>query len=109
MNTLDWNKLENFIQERNPTEVSAGLLDDWFWTAANVWENGAWKDRDAAYVTSDWATPGFKATMPNGDVIEVVASRDETPNEAAMRKRKTEESRKALSALVEEWAAKRVN
>lgn len=74
MNTLDWMKLEKFIKERNPTKVDAGLLNDWFWTAATVYKNGEWFDKDRAYVTSIWGTPGFKATMENGDTIEVVAS-----------------------------------
>ena len=77
MRKIDWNKVEKFIAERNPVEVSAGLLDDWFWTAATVYANGEWKDRGRAHVESWWATPGFKAKLPNGDVIEVVAILDE--------------------------------
>lgn len=76
MKTIDWKKVEEFVEERKPLEVSAGLLDDWFWTAATVYENGEWKEKDRAYVTSTWATPGFKAEMPNGDTIEVVASKE---------------------------------
>ena len=71
MNTLDWKKLEKFIEERKPVSVDAGILNDWFWTAATVYENGEWKDKDRACVTSSWATPGFKAEMENGDVIHV--------------------------------------
>ena len=82
MNTLDWAKVEQFIEERKPVSVDAGILNDWFWTAARVYENGEWLDRDRAYVTSFWATPGFKAEMPNGDVIEVIASKEQTPKEA---------------------------
>ena len=74
MNTLDWKQLEKFIEERNPVEVSAGLVDDWYWTAATVYKDGEWQDKDAAFVTSSWATPGFEAEMENGDVIKVVAS-----------------------------------
>jgi hypothetical protein len=92
MNTLDWKKLEKFIEERKPVSVDAGILNDWFWTADTVYENGEWKDRDRAYVTSSWATPGFKAEMENGDVIEVVAMTEETEEQAAER----EERRKKL-------------
>ncbi len=86
MKTLDWKKLEDFIAERKPVEVSAGLLEDWYFTAASVWEKGEWKDRDRAYVSSFWATPGFKAEMENGDIVEVAASREETPEEAEQEK-----------------------
>lgn len=96
MNTLDWKKLEKFIEERKPVEVSAGLLDDWFWTAATVYKDGQWKDRDRAWVSSPWATPGFKAEMPNGDTIEVVASVEETKAQAVERERKREESRRQM-------------
>ncbi len=86
MNTLDWEKLEKFIEERKPVSVDAGLLSDWFWTAGTVYENGEWKDKDRAYVTSSWAIPGFKAEMENGDVIEVVAMIEETEEQATERK-----------------------
>ena len=103
MKTLDWKKLEKFIEERKPIEVSAGILDDWFWTAATVYKDGQWQDRDRAWVTSSWATPGFKAEMPNGDTIEVAASVEETEDQVKERKRKTEEGRRqmkeALAAL----------
>lgn len=74
--TLDWKRLEEFIAERRPVSVMAGILEDWFWTAAVVYESGKWLDRSRAYVTSVWATPGFKAEMENGDIVEVSASID---------------------------------
>lgn len=107
MNTLDWKKVESFIAERQPREVSAGLLEDWFWTAATVYEGGEWKDRDRAYVTSYWATPGFKAEMPNGDVIEVVASTEQTPEQAAANKARSEKARAELRDLVAKIKAER--
>lgn len=107
MNTLDWAKLEKFIEERKPVEVSAGILCDWFWTAATVYEKGEWKDRDAAYVTSYWATPGFKATMENGDVVEVEASAEETPEQAERRRIRSEENRKEMHAMMAEFEAQK--
>jgi len=102
MNTLDWKKLEQFIKRRKPAEVSAGILNDWFWTAATVWENGRWsKDKDRAYVSSSWATPGFKATMKNGDVIEVAAYREETAKEGKAREAKARMARIALHKAAE--------
>jgi len=73
MNEIDWKKVEEFIKERKPLEVNAGLLQDWFYTAAIVYKDGEWLDKEKAYTTSYWATPGFKAEMQNGDVIEVAA------------------------------------
>jgi len=72
VNQFDWKKLERFIKRRKPVAVLVGLLEDWFYTAATVYRNGNWLDRNAAYAESSWATPGFKATMKNGDVLEVV-------------------------------------
>ena len=100
MNTLDWKKLEAFIEERKPVEVSAGLLDDWFWTASTVYEAGEWTDREKAYVTSSWATPGFEAVMDNGDIIKVAASRPQTDDDAKADKIKREKSRKELREMV---------
>ncbi len=109
MNTLDWDKMERFIQDRQPVSVSAGLLDDWFWTAATIYENGEWEDRDAPYVTSSWATPGFKAEMPNGDTLEVIASREQTPKEAeahkALREKRMAEAKETLSKFRQEVEA----
>lgn len=73
MNVLDLKALKRFIKERKPVEVSAGILNDWFWTGATVFKNGKWVKDNHAYTSSNWATPGFKASMKNGDVIEVVA------------------------------------
>lgn len=101
MQTLDWERLERFIAERKPVEVSAGILNDWYWTAATVYENGAWTGRDRAYVTSYWAQPGFKATMGNGDVIEVAASRPERPEETEARLERMAENKKHLAEFLE--------
>lgn len=95
MNTLDWKNLEKFIKEHKPVSVDAGILDDWFWTAATVYENGEWKDKDRACVTSPWATPGFRAKLENGDVIKVVAMTEETEEQAADRKMRSKKAREA--------------
>jgi hypothetical protein len=73
MNILDLKKLKLFIKDRKPIKVSAGILNDWFMTAAVVYDNGKWIKNNEAYTTSFWGTPGFIAAMENGDVIEVVA------------------------------------
>lgn len=80
-NVLDWKKLKQFVKGRKPVEVSAGILNDWFWTGATVYKNGKYKRKHNAWIHSYWATPGFKATMKNGDVIEVVACKKATKKE----------------------------
>ena len=107
MNTLDWVKLEKFIEERDPVEVSAGLLEDWFWTGATVYENGVWQDRDRPYVTSYWATPGFKATLKNGDNVEVVASRLQTEDEKKADDKKRQKLCKDMAKMAEAIAAEK--
>ena len=73
MKTIDWRIVENFIVQRKPISVSAGILCDWYSTSATVYENGEWLDRSEAWVSSAWAAPGFKAKMENGDTIVLVA------------------------------------
>lgn len=71
LNIFDWDKLNKFIEDRKPVDVDAGILGDWFWTAATIYEDGKLIDDHNAFTRSCWATPGFKATIKNGDVIEV--------------------------------------
>lgn len=109
MKIIDWNIVERFVEERKPIEVSAGLLQDWYWTAATVYENGAWTDKQGAYVLSYWATPGFKATMPNGDVLEVEAWREMTPEDhkahKAERKRRNAQMKELMDKIEAEKRA----
>lgn len=100
MNTLDWPKLHDFVRERRPVSVDAGLLEDWFWTAAEVYRDGAFVEEHGAYLLSHWATAGFKATMANGDIVEVVASCEAPQEVLDQYKRRGEESRKALAEYV---------
>lgn len=73
MNTLDMEKVRKFVEDRQPVEVSAGILEDWFWTADSIYAEGKWINPNKAYTHSTWGTPGFKAEMSNGDLIEVDA------------------------------------
>lgn len=100
-NTLDWNKLFDFVKERNPVEVHAGLLNDWFWTSATVYKEGEWVKDHRAYLTSNWATPGFKAVMENGDMIEVVASKEQNPDEYEIQKKDIEERKLKMKEILE--------
>ena len=103
--TIDWTAVEKFIAERQPTSVDAGLLDDWFFTAATIYKNGKWLDRDQAYTHSIWAAPGFKATLPNGDVVEVACPRLATAEDEAEWARQSKENSKKMRAYCEETRA----
>lgn len=107
MNTLDWKALKAFVAKRKPVEVSAGILNDWFWTGATVYEKGKWVRNHRAYVTSYWATPGFKATLKNGDVIEVAASVTETKAQARVRETRDAQARKNLHKAVKKIRAEK--
>lgn len=97
---IDWEQIKKFVEERQPVEVSAGLLDDWFWTAATVYKNGKWIKDHGVYEHSYWATPGFKAEMPNGDVIERAAWREMTEEDTAKAKLESEKPREQLKEMV---------
>jgi hypothetical protein len=105
---LDWGHIKKFVAERNPVEVSAGLLDDWFWTASTVYKDGKWIDDHGAYDHSYWATPGFKATMSNGDVIERVAWREMTDDDKARAKIESDKTREQIKELAAAIRSKRV-
>ena len=98
---IDWEAVKAFIKERQPVEVSAGLLEDWYWTGATVYENRGWKEDNGAYIHSYWATPGVKAEMPNGDVIEKVFFREMAEEDHAIEKKKMEETMAKVRAYVE--------
>lgn len=107
LQTLDWDVLRKFVAERQPVEVSAGCLQDWYWTAATVYKDGSFIEDHNAYYVSSWGAPGFKAEMPNGDVIEVHAARDETEGERDARLQKREQQSKALLKFLVEAQARR--
>jgi hypothetical protein len=75
INIFDWDKLYKFIAERKPIDVDAGILCDWCNTADTIYEDGEFIYNNDAITHSFWATPGFKATMENEDVIEVECSK----------------------------------
>lgn len=106
MKTLDWEKVRQFIAERAPVSVAAGLLQDWYYTAATVYENGAFVDDHGAYVTSYWATPGIKATMQNGDVIEVECSAVMTDEQMREHDAHRDAIKAKAKALIEAMKAK---
>lgn len=106
MRIIDWKAVKKFIAERKPIEVSAGILNDWFWTAATVYESGKWIRNHGAFVQSDWACPGFKATMENGDVLEVAANKEMSEKELRIYKEASARTRKKMHRLAEQIRAK---
>lgn len=60
-NVFDWIKAVGVIKENGIKNASAGLVEDWFWTASDILENGKipqgeWKP----YLASHWATPALR-------------------------------------------------
>ena len=53
---FDWDKAAEIIKERKPETASAGLSEDWFWTAGTIYENGR-PVKSGTYLSSTWATP----------------------------------------------------
>jgi len=107
MNTFDWDKCRAWVAERQPLCVAAGLTEDWFWTAADIYRDGQWIEDHGAYLMSHWATPSFKAEMPNGDTIEVICSRKATPEDIAAHQAKQELVRARAMETLEQYRAKR--
>lgn len=101
MRIIDWKAVKKFIAERKPKEVSAGLLNDWFCTAATVYENGKWKRNHGAFVQGDWGCPGFKATMFNGDIIKVSANKEMSKKEFHLYVLARSRTRKRIHRLAE--------
>lgn len=66
---FDWAKAARLIEERKPEgAVDAGLAEDWYWTAATIWENGkpVIPDMFAAHLSSTWATPTIRFPTAEG-------------------------------------------
>jgi hypothetical protein len=55
--TFDFEKALKLIKKYNAIEASAGLKEDWFSTAATIWEDGKPVEEHHAYLASLWATP----------------------------------------------------
>ena len=56
---FDWNKAAEIIKDRQPSEASAGLIEDWGWTGGEIYRDGkpVPKEETYTYLGSDWATP----------------------------------------------------
>lgn len=57
---FDWDSAAAYIVKNNIKNASAGLLEDWFWTGADILVNGEIvEDLFKPYCASTWATPAL--------------------------------------------------
>lgn len=59
LRVFDWNRAATLIKERGAHRASAGLGEDWSWTAGDILRDGKPVDAHATYtyLASTWATP----------------------------------------------------
>jgi hypothetical protein len=60
MNVFDWSKLQAFVAERKPLNVTAGILQDMFWTGDTVYEDGQFVEDHHAFTHSIWGAQDSK-------------------------------------------------
>ena len=56
---FDWVKAAKIIIEKRPLNATAGLAEDWFWTAGRIYEDKdiSFDGYQYSYLKSLWATP----------------------------------------------------
>ena len=54
---FDWNKCARIIKEKEVTQASAGLIEDWFWTGDEIYIDDKPNLECHPYLASTWATP----------------------------------------------------
>lgn len=57
---FDWDKAAKIIKESGCTEAEAGLIEDWFWTAIDIFKGGQPVCSEWGWLASYWATPVIK-------------------------------------------------
>jgi len=67
LRVFDWDKAAQMIKDRHPSDVSAGLRDDWEWTGGTIYKDGAPDTESYTYLGSRWAIPEIDV---DGDVSE---------------------------------------
>lgn len=78
---FDWDKAAQIIKERKPESADAGLMEDWFWTADCIYENGKpLTEGSSAWLASFWATPVLKI---NSEIIMCYKTDSEAPEWSA--------------------------
>lgn len=76
LKVFDWDKAAQIIKERQPTEASAGLSEDWEWTGGVIYTNGKPVDETYTYLQSYWAIPELDL---DGEVIPCWKYKNDTP------------------------------
>ncbi|MEN6511175.1 MAG: hypothetical protein ABFD00_05010 [Chloroherpetonaceae bacterium] len=54
---FDWDEAAKLIKESGVKEASAGLCEDWEWTAGEIFTNGKPNMSDYTFLASTWAIP----------------------------------------------------
>ena len=57
MKVFDWDKAARIIKQNNIKNASAGLIEDWEYTAGEILEKGNPYMDSYTYLSSTWATP----------------------------------------------------
>lgn len=75
---FDWDKAAQEIKNRGATSASAGLIEDWGWTAGSILSDGKPIPADDTYtfLSSTWATPVLRI---DGENIECYKMQSEVP------------------------------
>lgn len=70
--TLDWDKAAAILKDRKAVNASAGLGEDWYYTAGTILKDGKpVPDREGAYLSSCWATPTLRIENDDGSYENV--------------------------------------
>lgn len=71
---FDWEKAARLIKERNPKKASAGLSEDWEYTAGTIYRDGEPVYDSYTYLASTWATPELEM---DGETFDCYRMEDE--------------------------------
>lgn len=76
---FDWIKAANIIKDLKPSEVGAGLANDWDWTGGMIFKDGdiVPPEDTYTYLSSTWATPEIDV---DGEIIDCFKMQSEVPD-----------------------------
>lgn len=82
LKVFDWEKAARIIKDKKAKNVSAGLKEDWFWTAGPILEDGEIPEKGYTYLASTWATPILEIDEGDAEVhrIDCYKMQSETPD-----------------------------
>ena len=76
LRVFDWDKAAQLIKDFGTKEASAGLLDDWNWTADAIFTDGVPNMQCKCFLASTWALPMLEIDCER---IECWRMESETP------------------------------